>query len=168
MNTPAQTPDGARDFDFWYGRWSVANRRLKARLCGCTEWEEFEAVSCCRPLLSGFGNEDDFRSDHRPGFVGMTLRLFNPTTRQWSIFWADNQRGVLDPPVVGSFVGDRGVFEGDDVLDGRPIRVRFIWERHGPGRARWSQAFSSDGGITWEQNWVMAMTRQSGELPATR
>lgn len=160
MEAVKQTQDEARAFDFWMGRWKVHNRRLKERLKGCTEWEEFEASSVARPLLSGLGNEDDFRTEWRPGFVGMTLRLFNPNTKQWAIYWADNTRGTLEPPVLGSFVGDIGTFEGDDVLGGRPIRVRFTWTRLGNGRARWEQAFSADAGATWELNWVMEMTKQ--------
>ena len=150
------TQDGARDFDFWMGRWKVHNRKLKKRLEDCTEWEEFEATSVARPLLSGLGNEDDFRSEGRPGFVGMTMRIFNPNTQHWAIYWADNQRGALEPPVFGSFVGDTGTFDGEDVLGDRPIRVRFIWTRLGNDRARWEQAFSADAGQTWE----METTRQ--------
>ena len=104
--------DGARDFDFLTGRWRIHNRRLMERLKGCTEWEEFEAVSQARPLLSGMGNEDDFRTDWRPGFVGMTVRLYDPATRLWSIYWASNQRGVFEPPVIGAFSRDVGTFEG--------------------------------------------------------
>jgi hypothetical protein len=151
--------DGARDFDFLTGRWRIHNRRLMERLKGCTEWEEFEAVSQARPLLSGMGNEDDFRTDWRPGFVGMTVRLYDPATRLWSIYWASNQRGVFEPPVIGAFSRDVGTFEGGDVLDGKPIRVRFTWTRQGPTRARWEQAFSDDGGQTWESNWVMQHER---------
>ena len=151
--------DGARDFDFLTGAWRIHNRRLKERLKGCTEWEEFEAVAQARPLLSGLGNEDDFRTDWRPGFVGMTVRLYHPATRLWSIYWASNQHGVFEPPVVGAFSGDVGTFEGDELLDSKPIRVRFTWTRQGPARARWEQAFSADGGQTWETNWVMQHER---------
>ena len=83
-----------------------------------------------RPILGGLGNEDKFRTDHDGGFIGMSFRFFDPSTREWSIYWADSRRrGVLDPPVVGSFSGDTGVFEGDDTFEGRPIRVRFTWSR---------------------------------------
>ncbi len=157
MNKQLQA--GARDFDFFMGRWAISNRRLKERLKGCTEWVEFEATCVSRPLLSGLGNEDDFRAEWRPGFVGMTVRLFNPKTQQWAIYWADHQGCAFEPPVFGAFRGDVGIFEGDDVLNGRPIRVRFTWSRLGADRARWEQAFSPDGGETWETNWVMEMSR---------
>jgi hypothetical protein len=146
----------ARDFDFWMGRWKVHNRRLRRRLRGSDEWEEFEATSVARPLLDGLGNEDEFRTDYRGGFVGMSFRFFDPEKKQWAIYWADSRRsGELDPPVFGSFSGDTGVFQGEDTFDGRPILVRFIWSGVTTSTPRWEQAFSDDGGKTWETNWVM-------------
>ncbi|MCB1037844.1 MAG: hypothetical protein KDD47_28680 [Acidobacteria bacterium] len=135
------------------------NRRLEGRLVGSTEWKEFEATSDCRPLPGGIGNLDEFRTDFWPDFVGLTLRFFDPATRRWSLYWIDRRTGVLQPPVVGSFEGDTGVFEGQDELRGQPIRVRFLWSRKDPARPRWEQAFSADDGQTWETNWVMQMTR---------
>ena len=109
----------ASDFDFWPGEWKVRNRRLRERLAGSDEWEEFDATSVARPILGGLGNEDEFRTDHDGGFIGMSFRFFDPTTRQWSIYWADSRRsGQLDPPLFGSFSGDVGVFHGDDTFDG--------------------------------------------------
>jgi hypothetical protein len=102
---------------------------------------------------------DEFVTDHWPGFVGMSLRLYNPHTRKWSIYWANNQKGVLEPPVVGSFSNGVGVFEGHDELDGRPIIVRFTWSNITATGARWEQEFSPDEGRTWEKNWIMVMTR---------
>jgi hypothetical protein len=153
---------GAQDFDFLMGSWRVRNRRLRERLKGSTEWEEFEASSIARPLLGGLGNEDELRTDFWPGFIGMTVRFFNPETKQWAIYWADNRRGVLEPPVFGSFAGDTGLFSGDDTFEGRPIRVRFMWRHDGTRTASWEQAFSTDRGETWETNWVMDMTRIEG------
>jgi hypothetical protein len=105
---------------------------------------------------------DTYRTDHWPGFAGMSLRLYDPHTRQWSIYWASNRTGRLDPPVVGSIVNGIGVFEGRDVLEGRPIVVRFTWSEITETSARWEQFFSPDEGRTWEKNWVMAMTRVEG------
>ncbi len=158
--------NGSRDFDFWMGSWRIDNERLVGRLKGSTTWENFEARCHARHLPGGIGNYDDFLPvSWRPGFVGMSLRAYNPATGLWSIYWLDNQTGGLDanghllPPVVGRFTDGVGVFEGDDTLDGRPIRVRFIWSQITPTGARWEQAFSPDGGATWETNWVMRMTR---------
>jgi len=150
-----------RDFDFWIGRWSVRNERLKGRLCGSTEWETFAATAEARQLTGGIGNIDEFvvTDGWRPGFVGMTVRLFDRANRRWSIHWADNVRGIFDPPVIGEFADGVGVFEGDDQHEGTPVRVRFLWMHETPSTARWEQAFSADGGATWETNWIMHMTR---------
>ena len=100
---------------------------MKERLKGCTEWETFEATQEARLLPGGLGNTDDFFTEHWPGFVGMSLRLYNARTRKWSIYWASNRIDGLEPPVVGSFENGVGVFEGRQQLDGRPILVRFTW-----------------------------------------
>ncbi|WP_394829781.1 hypothetical protein [Pendulispora albinea] len=151
--------DGARDFDFLMGSWTVENRRLRERLKGSDIWDEFSATHVTRPILDGFGNEDEFRTDFDGGFVGMTFRFFNRTTKAWALYWANSRTGVLEPPVVGAFSGDRGTFEGRDTFEGKPIRVRFIWSRTSTDHPRWEQAFSSDDGQTWETNWVMDFSR---------
>jgi hypothetical protein len=164
MHTVVAARDASHDFDFWPGRWRVRNERLVKRLQGCTEWETFEAIVEAWHLPGGLGNMDTYRTDHWPGFVGMSVRLYNPHTRQWSIYWASNGTGTLDPPVVGSISKGIGVFEGRDLLDGRPIVVRFTWSDITTTGARWEQAFSPDEGRTWEKNWVMVMTRV-GDAP---
>lgn len=151
--------DRAHDFDFLMGRWTIRNRYLRERLEGSTAWVEFESTCVARPLLNGGANEDEYRTSHWPGFVGMSFRFFNPATEQWAIYWADSRRGVLDPPVFGSFTGDTGIFEGTDAFEGRPVRVRFTWSRVTTTTPRWEQAFSDDGGVTWETNWVMDFRR---------
>jgi hypothetical protein len=167
MNTatasvPAAQQDSARDFDFLFGKkWKIHNKRLKDRLKGSKTWEEFEATCVARPILNGMGNEDEFRTEFWPNFVGMAFRFYNPATRTWAIYWADSRRGLemLDPPVRGRFVGNRGVFEGPDMFEGRPIIVHYIWSRVDTPNPRWEQAFSEDGGKTWETNWIMDFTR---------
>ena len=148
------------DFDFWMGEWSVHNRRLRERLAGSDEWDEFEASAKAWTILGGLGNEDEYRTDHDGGFIGMSFRFFDPATREWSIYWADSRRpGELDPPVHGVFSGDVGLFHGEDVHRGRPVLVRFTWSGVTTETPRWEQAFSDDGGKTWETNWVMDFTR---------
>jgi hypothetical protein len=150
----------ARDFDFFMGSWTVRNRYLKERLQGSEDWEEFEATSVARALPGVLGNEDEFRTDFQGGFVGMSFRFFDPQTARWSIYWADSRRpGLLDPPVFGGFANGAGVFEGTDVLAGKPIAVRFTWTEVDTPGPRWEQAFSGDGGETWETNWIMEFTR---------
>ena len=151
----------ASDFDFFMGSWKVRNRYLDERLRGSDDWEEFEATSEARPLPGVLGNEDEFRTEALGGFVGMSFRFFDPVANRWSIYWADSRRpGVLDPPVFGAFANGSGVFEGTDVLAGKPILVRFTWTDVDTGAPRWEQAFSGDGGESWESNWVMEFTRR--------
>jgi hypothetical protein len=93
----------------------------------------------------------------------MSFRFFDPERQRWSIYWADSRRpGELDPPVFGHFGGDTGVFHGEDVFRGRPVLVRFIWSGVTTSSPRWEQAFSDDGGRTWETNWVMDFTPDEG------
>jgi hypothetical protein len=159
MSSSQPHRDGSHDFDFQTGRWRIHNERLVKRLEGCTEWETFEATNDARLLPGGLGNMDEYRTDHWPGFVGVSLRIYDRRTGQWSIYWASNQTGTLDPPVVGSFLNGVGVFEGGQELAGRPILVRFTWSNITKTSARWEQDFSPDDGRTWEKNWVMVHTR---------
>ena len=166
MTGASKAEDGARDFDFLMGRWTIRNRRLSERLQGSTEWVEFASTCDARPLPGGLGNQDELHMDHAGGYVGMSFRFFNPATREWAIHWADNRRGVLDPPVLGAFAQGTGIFEGPDTFDGRPIRVRFVWSRTLTPSPRWEQAFSEDGGRTWETNWVMDFSRADAVAPS--
>jgi hypothetical protein len=181
---PAPQPavaDPAHDFDFLFGDWQIVSRKRTAPLKGDDRWETFEASTRVRPLPGGIGNQDDFIAPTwRPGFVGVTIRVYSPQSRRWSLYWLNNRDGGLDPatgllqpPVVGGFRGDTGVFEGDDTYEGRPIRVRYTWRRMDAHHAAWEQAFSPDGGRSWETNWTMALTRRpavsgpdSGAAPA--
>ncbi len=158
--------DGREDFDFLFGTWRVANRKLADMLDpSCTEWREFATTATAHPILDGLGNIDSVvapadRAD--PGFQGFTLRLFDPAERLWRIWWCSTTRpGVLDTPVEGRFADGAGVFHGTDTVAGRPLHVRFHW-RPGTSAARWSQDFSRDGGTTWWTTWVMDFTRPSG------
>lgn len=147
------------DFDFLVGgRWRVHNRRLRERLAAREDWTEFEAVVRAWSHLDGQVSVDElvFASE---GFSGCTLRTLNLQTRQWAIYWINSRSGQLFPPVHGGWDGARGEFYGEDEDDGRPVRVRFVWERLGPDRARWTQAFSIDGGAHWQDNWIMALER---------
>jgi hypothetical protein len=154
------SPGGARDFDFLLGSWRVRNRRRVGWLQGSDRWTEFDATLEARPILDGLGNIDRFAAQ-RDGrsFEGVTLRLFDPATGRWSLYWADSWIPVLQPPVVGSFEAGRGEFYADDTFEGRPVRLRFVWSGITPVSARWEQAFSADGGASWETNWTMEFTR---------
>jgi len=150
--------DGSHDFDFLYGKWMMPNHRLKKRLAGSNEWEDFVSYDECQPLPGGIGNEDFFKTDHWKDFTGVTVRTYDKATGLWRLYWVDNyfSGGVIEAPVVGKFVGNVGVFEAPDTFDGKPIIVRFTWTVNPKGSravANWEQAFSADGGKTWEINW---------------
>ena len=161
QGAPDTVPAGADGFDFLIGTWSVRHRRLTSRLTGSTDWQEFGGTSSVHRILAGHGNLDDNWIDLPGGaYRAATVRLFDTATGHWSIWWFDGRRpAILEPPVVGGFIGDRGVFQVDDVFEGRPIRVRYIWsDTKGPS-PRWEQAFSPDQGVSWETNWVMEFSR---------
>ena len=158
---PASTVRGIDDWTFIYGSWRVHHRRLVARLAGSDEWQEFEGTSTFWPLMEGAGNVDDNWLDLPAGaYRAVSLRSLDPETGLWSIWWLDGRRpGVLDVPVVGSFEDGVGRFEAEYTFEGRPIVVRFRWTRTDTPHPRWEQAFSEDGGQTWETNWEMDFTR---------
>ena len=160
LNISPSKSSSQSDFDFLVGKWKIHNKKLKSRLSNCTEWTEFEALAECHEILKGFGNIDSYRTlfDNVP-FEGMSLRLFNPKTRLWSIYWADSNVVVLDVPVVGSFDGKIGTFYTRDVWEGQRILVAFRWDKTNHDVPLWSQAFSSDEGKTWEWNWYMTFHR---------
>lgn len=161
---PSET-SSADDFDFLQGTWHVRNRKLKARLENCDDWFGFDAVLDMRKTLNGIGNFETFNAeiDGKP-FAGEAVRLFNPKTQLWSIYWADSNFGVLDEnPVVGSFENGVGKFYAKDVFNGKEITVLYQWDKTNPDQPIWSQAFSIDEGTTWEWNWHMHLTRAEAE-----
>jgi hypothetical protein len=145
------------DFDFLTGKWTMDNKRLKCRLNNCKEWVEYKSADeNLGPILNGIGNLDFYRTSYNQVnnalYEGVTLRLFNPKTRLWSLYWVDSNLGTLDPPVVGSFDGSVGTFYCKDTFEGKPILVMFKWDKTDPNNPVWSQAFSADDGATWEMN----------------
>lgn len=154
--------DGLVDFDFLHGSWRVQHRRLVGRLVGSTDWQVFDGSCLCSPLLGGAGNVDDNVVNLPDGpYRAVTLRSFDAGRGLWSIWWLDGRfPHRLDVPMVGAFEGGRGGFLAQDVLDGRPVQVRFLWSRNASGQPRWEQAFSGDDGASWEVNWVMEFHRE--------
>jgi hypothetical protein len=157
------TPDfigRPHDFDFLAGgTWHVANRRLQQRLPGNDAWLTFDHAFRASVLMDGQVSIDEnvFASQ---GFTGVTFRTLDVAARRWAIYWINSRDGLLQPPVHGGWNGDRGEFFGDDEDAGRPVRVRFLWERLGPDAARWTQDFALAGADgAWETNWVMDMRR---------
>jgi hypothetical protein len=164
MGSATATTDAGsavHDFDFYMGSWRVHHRRLKERLAGSDEWQEFEGTSTAWPILDGAGNIDDNVLELPAGtYRAISFRTFDPESGRWSIWWLDGRYpSRLDPPVVGGFENGVGTFIADDTFKGRPILVRFIWSNLTSTSTRWEQAFSPDGGATWEVNWIMESTR---------
>lgn len=146
----------ASDFDFYFRKWNIRNRKLKIRLADCQEWVEFDSTEEAGPLLKGFGNINRFIAELESGpFEGIAVRLFNPQTRLWSIYWADSNVVAFDPPQIGSFDGSIGKFYAWDTFNGQKVLVLFQWDKTDPNHPVWSQAFSVDHGETWEWNWYM-------------
>lgn len=158
MSLPAH-PSAPRDFDFILGDWTVRHRRLDVRLAGCTTWTEFDGRSSTSRILGGFGVVEDNVLAFPDGEVrAAAFRSFDPAAGLWSIWWLDARRPQsLDMPVRGRFEAGVGTFLAEDLHEGRPVRVRFTWTKaaRDTGQPRWEQAFSPDGGATWETNWTM-------------
>jgi hypothetical protein len=155
--------DHAHDFDFLVGKWKVHHRQLTQRLANGHEWIEFDGTSELWMTMGGMGNVDDNYLG-KPGgaYRAMSVRAFDPQKQVWSIWWLDARHPhTIEPPVVGnfSFVNGIGTFEGDDTFNGKPIRVRYTWSNISKTTATWEQAFSPDGGKTWEMNWHMDFTK---------
>ena len=152
----ASKTSSQHDFDFLAGKWTMHNKKLKTRLNHCTEWIEFESSDVnSGAILNGIGNTDIYHAsfDGKP-YEGLTVRIFNPKTRLWSLYWVASDVGVMDPPVVGSFDGNVGLFYTKDVFQGKPILMMFRWDKTDPDNPVWSQAFSTDNGLTWEWNFT--------------
>lgn len=154
----ATTGNGVHDFDFLHGHWNVKHRRLKARGAGSKEWVEYTGTADTRPVLNGLCNVEEHRIAGQD-FGGIALRCYDMVTKKWAIYWVSQRDGLLQPPVHGAFQGPEGIFEGDDTFDGRPIKVRFLWNKGSGAAARWEQSFSFDSGKSWETNWVMDFQR---------
>lgn len=158
------TTIGAHAFDFLHGSWTFHLRKLRDPADpDCAEWLVFNATGEAFPILDGMGNVDRLyvpATEDSEAFEGFTLRLYDPVTDTWRIWWSSTRApGVFDEPVVGHFDGGRGTFESDDVVGGQPVRVRYTWFVDDT-EPRFEQAFSRDGGLTWATNWVTTQRRR--------
>jgi hypothetical protein len=164
LKITASATSSQSDFDFLVGKWKMYNRRLNKRLENCKDWTEFISFDENQKILSGTADMDTYSTTEMPGlegkhFEGLTLRLFNPQTKLWSLYWVASNVGVLDPPVVGSFENNVGHFFTNDIINGKKVIVMFRWDARNKERPIWSQAFSLDKGKTWEWNWYNVSER---------
>lgn len=162
-------PDGPGGFDFEIGRWNSVVKRLKRPLSGSHEWVELSGTTVVRKLLDGRANIAELDIAGPSGRIqGVSLRLYDAQSRQWSIHYANIAAGALTAPMLGDFRRGRGEFHGDDTLDGRPIKVRFVIECDRRESCRFEQAFSADAGKTWELNWLATDTLIEAPDPSPR
>ena len=164
--TQASPTRPSGDFDFQIGTWNVKHRRLRERLAGCVEWEEFDGTSTMATILGGNGNVED-NLLHIPGgtYRAIALRSFDVSEGTWAIWWLDARNPhALDVPVIGRFENSVGSFYAFDVVDGIEVRVRFLWLNTDTSTPRWEQAMSTDDGTSWETNWTMEFRRP--QMPA--
>src|SRR5688572_9222960 len=154
--------DGQADFDMHIGTWRTHLRRLLRLLSGSSEWAEYEGTTIVRKVWNGAANLVELVADGPAGhFEGLSLRLYNPASRQWSLNFSNSRTGTLSQPTIGEFRNGRGEFYNQETYDGRAILVRFVISDITPTSVRFEQAYSDDGGRTWEVNWIATDTRVS-------
>jgi hypothetical protein len=151
-------PDGRHDFDFEVGSWNAHVKTLVHRLSHSTDWDEFSGTVVTRtlPMLEGW-NESEMQVDSPKSgkhIALLAVRLYNPSTHQWAIYGSSVKTGTFDPPMIGQFQNGRGEFYSQDTWESRPIFVRFIWKSIDATHTSLEQAYSDDGGKTWETNWI--------------
>jgi hypothetical protein len=160
-SVPTTPRDGGHDFDFEIGEWRTDLRRLKDPLSGSTTWIEYSGRSSVGKVLGGRANLVELSVEGSAGRIeGASLRLYDPQARQWSLNFFNVADGHLTAPMIGEFVNGRGVFYGQDTYKGRSIFVRFVISKLSATAYRFEQAFSPDGGVTWEINWIATDTRR--------
>jgi len=161
--TAGAAHDGLHDFDFLVGSWKIHLKRRLRPLTGSNEWVEFDGTVVCRKIWTGGGEVEEFNvnSPEKNSFIqGLAVRLYNPKTRQWTIYWANSKNGAMDPESqVGQFKDGHGEFYGKDSVDGKAVYVRWVWSNTTSAAPHFEQAYSEDGGRTWEVNWITEQTR---------
>jgi hypothetical protein len=155
--------DGQHDFDFELGHWKIHLKKLVHPLTGSTTWVEFDGTSVTRKVWNGRSQLEEFETDSPDGshIEGMTLRLYDPQTHQWSLYWATSKSAALGVPTIGKFKNGQGEFFDTEPAgpNGRAVLVRFIWSNTTTNTPHFEQSFSEDGGKTWEVNWITDQTR---------
>jgi len=157
---PANQRDGQHDFDFEIGTWKTHLSRLVHPLTGSTTWVAYEGTTVVRKVWNGRANLVELEADGPGGhFEGLSVRLYNPDSHQWSLNFANSSAGTMAQPTIGEFKNGRGEFYDQEALNGRAIFVRFVIAPITADSCRFEQAYSNDGGKTWEVNWIATYTR---------
>jgi len=161
VQTPAER-DGQHDFDPLIGAWKFHLKKLLHPLTGANDWVEFDGTGVCYKIWDGRSQMDTIEMDSPvAGHIeGLTLRLYNPQSHQWRLYWANSKVGILDPPQIGEFKNGRGEFLAQDTINGKVILIRFVWTNMTTNKPHFEQSFSNDGGKTWEVNWITDQTPQ--------
>lgn len=162
--TSSAKRDGQHDFDFEIGTWKTQLTRRLRPLTGSNEWVKYEGTTVVRKVVGGRANLAELDVHGPAGRIeGLSLRLYNTESRQWSLNYSNIASGTLFTPTIGEFKHGRGEFYNQEMLDGRAILVRFVISDITPDSCHFEQAFSDDGGKTWEVNWIATDTRVNGE-----
>lgn len=169
VQSPISQRDGQHDFDPLLGKWKYHLKRRLNPLTGSNQWVNFEGTGECSRLWDGGSQVDTFDANGPTGHItGLTLRVYNPNSHQWRLYWANRKVGVLDPPQVGEFKDGHGQFFAQDTINGKTILIRFDWTKLDTDTPHFEQSFSDDGGTTWEVNWITDQTRVSDESAKER
>lgn len=167
--TPSAARDGQHDFDPLLGSWKYHLKRRLNPLTGSNNWVEFDGAGVCRKIWDGGSQFDTIEVDGPGGHIeGLTLRVYNPQSHQWRLYWANRKVGVLDPPQVGEFKDGHGEFYAQDTINGKTILIKFDWTRLDSTAPHFEQSFSDDGGKTWEVNWITDQTRTNDNSEKAR
>ena len=159
----ASRHDGQRDFDFLVGSWKIHLKRLVQPENGAKEWVDLDGTVVCRHVLDGTAEVEEFNvetRDKKMHIHGLALRFYNPTSHEWSIWWANAKDGAMyPPPMVGEFKNGRGEFYDQEVVNGRTVFTRYVWSAIAGDSPHFEQSISKDGGKSWELNWVTDQTK---------
>jgi hypothetical protein len=161
--------DGQHDFDPLIGAWKYHLKRRLHPLTGSNTWVELDGTGACFKVWDGRAQLDTIEVDGPTGHIeGLTLRLYNPPSHQWRLYWANSKNGVMDPPQIGEFRNGRGEFLAQDTINGKTIFIRYVWTDMTTNSPHFEQSFSDDGGKTWEVNWITDQTRMPDESAKAR
>lgn len=155
---------GQHDFDPLIGAWKYHLKRRLHPLTGSNTWVELDGTGVCFKVWDGRAELDTIEVDGPTGHIeGLTLRMYNPQSHQWRLYWANSKNGIMDPPQIGEFKNGRGEFFAQDTINGKSIFIRYVWTNMTTNMPHFEQSFSDDGGKTWEVNWITDQTRVNDE-----